>query len=278
MRSQQDPAEPVQANAAALALQHRLAHGQARIVGGMVGKTVAVEDSPEPAVISADDHAGILARDIRIEAPQVGIDFIRPPEQEAEDIQKMDSRLVNQKAFHLLEIGLSFEIGLRPLPVSRPQREAELVKPAEPLCRDQLLQGAVPWLEPEILVNGERHARIGGKLGDPPRLVERAAKGFLADDARHAVPDGGLDQRRMRVGRRYDIEDVGRAFCQHRFEAVKAWYAVRAGSCAVGIGDPGQGCSPGLEPGAVVQLCEVARARAGDAKGGRFHPFSDMAK
>ena len=107
-------------------LEMRLAHRQPRIVGGMVGKPIAVEHRAAAISIAADDQPGILTGDMRVQPPQIGIDMIRRTEQIGEDIEEMHRRLMNKEAFHGLEIGLPVEIGVRPAPVPRPQREPEL--------------------------------------------------------------------------------------------------------------------------------------------------------
>ena len=120
----------------------------------------------------------------------------------------MHAGLVDQKALHLLEIGLPVEISARPLPVAGSQAEGGLLQVADNAPRQRGFDGAIPGLKAEILVHHDHRALCLGLFGDLARFFEGPAKGFLADHPFHSCRQRETDSLRMRFGWQDDVEQI----------------------------------------------------------------------
>jgi hypothetical protein len=205
----------VQPHHAGGAFHQHFPHGEAAVVGRMIDQPVAVEQRPGAGLELEDDVSRILPGDDRVELGEPRRHRRDLAEEEAEDVDEMDRRLVDEKALHLLEIGLAVEIGPRPLAVAGAQPEADLVELAQQPGVDAALDLAVPGLEAEVLVDDEAQVRVLGDAGGLLRLGQRAAERLLADGGGNAALGRQADQLEVGGGRGDDVEQIRFFGVQH---------------------------------------------------------------
>ena len=269
-----EPAEPVKTDAGCLGLQQRLPHRQARIVRRVVGKAVAIEHGAAAVTVSTDNQPRILAGDMRIQPAQIGIDVVGRTKEEGEDVEKMHRRFMDKEPVHGLEIGLPVEIGVRPTPVSRAQREMKLENPAQPSRRDDVLQRAIPGLEAKILMHDQLGPGRRRQRRHPPRGFQRTAEGLLADDSADPTRQRQLDERGMRIRWRGNIKDIDPVRLKKRYQAFMARNIGRDRGVRVWIRHGDKPRPGGGLPAGVMKLREIAGADTRHGEILRDHIFS----
>ena len=169
----------IKPDAGGVRFDKRLAHRKPPVFGRMVDQPVAIEHGPSPILIAKNDEPRILAGDVRIEPPKIGIDLVGEPKEKGENIEEMHRRLMNEETLHGLEIGLPVEIGIRAAPVAGPKREADLVDAAKRAFIDDLFQLPVPGLEAEIVMHNQVHPPLppARPSGAPQKDRRRTASG-----------------------------------------------------------------------------------------------------
>src|SRR5690606_39257653 len=163
---------------------------------GVIDEAIAVEQGAHARCELEQNEARVLARDRRIQAAKAPQHRVYLAEQEAEGVDEMNRGLMDQKALHLLEVGLAVEVGVRALAVARAQAERGLVRLADGAGLDLAPDLLVPRLKPEVLVHDQEDAR---PLRHRDRLLgfgQRAAERLLAD-GRQPARRGLADQLQM---------------------------------------------------------------------------------
>ena len=83
----------------------------------MIAEPVAVEMTAHPAFVSEDHMACVLARNRRVQLVQLGVNTGDRTKKPGEEIDEVNTGLVDQKTLHPLETGLTGQIGLWPAPI-----------------------------------------------------------------------------------------------------------------------------------------------------------------
>jgi hypothetical protein len=134
--------------------------------------------------------------------------------QEAEHVDRVDSRLMDEEPRHLLKIGLAVEIRMRPLAIAGAHAEGDVVRRADGADAEKTGDLAVPRLEAPVLVRHQQRACALGCLDEAPGLVQRRRQGLLADHGNAALRRD-LDEAGMAFRRGDDVHQVGFGAVKH---------------------------------------------------------------